>query len=65
MGNSKKNPLSKKNPDTHTELENARHELHQERKSARAERQRLANLDRLARAQANRHATTPNVPLHD
>ena len=44
---------------------NARHELHKARKSARADRQRQANLDRLARTTANRHAIQPNVPLED
>ena len=61
----RKNAQSKKNPASHPEVKNARHELHKARKSARADRQRQANLDRLARTTANRHAIQPNVPLED
>ena len=65
MAPSKKNRFSKNSPESHTELENARHDLKAQRKSARAERQRKANLDRLAQIQARKHAVTPAVPLED
>ena len=63
MAKAKSNRFSKKNPASHTEVENARHDLHQMRKSARAERQRQANADRMSRAQVAKHAVTPIVPL--
>ena len=51
MAPSKKNRFSKNSPESHTELENARHDLKAQRKSARAERQRKAKL-RVARLSA-------------